>query len=116
VTAHYGELIEGASYTPMPWDGFVFNPAPIMEDYTRVAERAWGFFKERSDIALAERPHQAIPVPLLVGMQDNFYGRSDEAILATMPSEMEIAGMPTVLAECRRQYAAYLEKTGWTQP
>ena len=116
VTARYDHLVENTEYTPMPWDGFVFDPAPIMEDYTRVAERTWGHFKERSDRALAERPHQAIPVPPLVGMQENFYGRSDEEILANMPSEIEIAGMPVVLAECRRQYAAYLEKTGWKQP
>jgi len=123
VTARYGHLVENTEYTPMPWDGFVFDPTPVLEHYTRVAERTWGFYKEKSDARIRKEildehkpPAIVLYKPPLVGMQDIFYGPFDEGVLGTMPSELEIAGIAVVLAECRRQYAAYLEKTNWKLP
>ena len=123
VTTRYGHLVENTTYTPMPWDGFVFDPTPVLTDYTRVAERTWGYYKEKSDARirkeiLDEHKPAAIVLykPPMVGMHEIFYGPIDEDVLGSMSSEVEIAGLSVVLEECRRQYAAYLEKTGRKQP
>ena len=103
IVRRYGSLVEEAAYTPMPWDGFVFNPTPVMEDYTRVAERTWGEYMD------------GYSKPLHFGAQYTIIGRNNEDSLAILASEVDEAGMPVVLEECRRQYAAYLEKTNWSQ-
>ena len=104
IVRRYGNLLEDSAYTPMPWDGFVFDPSPVLEDYTRVAERTWGMYLDGYNAVGS------------VSVADVVVGKYDEDDLTHMASEVDQAGMAIVLAECRRQYAAYLEKTDWKQP
>ena len=103
----YADLVKDAIYTPMPWDGFVFDPAPVLKDYIRVAERSWGWNRENEG---AMSPNKTTNIP------DIFLGRNPGGNLSEMAVQIEEAGMPTVLAECQRQYAEFLMQKGWVAP
>ena len=106
-TQHYTEFIEGATYTPMPWDGFVFDPTPVMAEYAHVAERSWGFRMESEDV---RGPHPATNIPEI------FIGLREVGDLTVLTTEIYNAGMDIVLEECRRQYEQYLNGTNWQGP
>jgi len=106
VAQHYSDLIETTSYRPMPWDGFVFDPTPVMAEYTHVAERSWGF---KMEIQNLQGPYPATSIP------DIFIGLREVSDLSFWVSEIENAGLDIVLDECRRQYEAYLNGTNWQE-
>ena len=104
---HYGMLIEETTYTPMPWDGFVFDPTPVLAEYAHVAERSWGCRMESAN-EQGSSPETCIP--------DIFIGLHEVSDLGVLASEIYNAGLDAVLEECRRQYAVFLANKDWTAP
>jgi len=109
VVRRYGELVADITHTPMPWDGFVFDPTPVFEDYTRIAELTWGMRAETS----AREPGTWRGVPSLT---DTFIGFNEDKDMGAVAQGILDSGMDVVLEECRRQYAEFLQNKGWIAP
>ena len=101
----YTEMINEAAYSPMPWDGFVFDYSPIADVYTGVCKTVWG--GGANTVGVMKR---TLSLPFL------FHGTHTIEDLSTIGSNAYQAGLDVVLEECRRQYAAFLRNKGWIAP
>ena len=107
----FAEALGDTGYTPMPWDGFTFDPAPVEETYTKVYERMWGWLWARlAGVGNRTFDFSNAPLPSL------FFGQRTHEDIANVNIALYEYGMETVLEECRRQYAQFLAQKGWIAP
>ena len=80
-------------YESMPFDGFTFDPSPVQGVYDAVA--------------MAMHQYDGSP-------QDIFNGLMTPMLMDMLIENVKNAGYDEVLAECQRQYTAFLANKGWS--
>ena len=107
----FAEALGDTSYTPMPWDGFTFDPTPVEETYTKMYERMWGWLWARlAGVGNRSTDFPGAMLPYL------FFGQRTHEDIANANMALYDYGMDEVLEECRRQYADFLQNKGWIAP
>ena len=103
-------LRTGYELEPMPWNGFVFDPTPVQTAYNTLVDLIMAdgahFDGDFSHITTdgMHLPDYNDPVAL----NEHVFGNTTDEELSAFLLELEMAGLPAVVEECRAQYEAFL--------
>ena len=105
----------GYDLQPMPWNGFVFDPTPVKQAYDVLVKRimAGGTHLDADFEHITLSISGVLPDDDPVALNEHVFGNTSEKELAAFLLELEMAGLPMVLEECRAQYEAYLRIKRW---